>query len=387
MKKLLTFALCLTLLVGCLSVLTACNDNQTTTSAQKDPGFTYELVSGATEEESYLVVTGYNVSDEVNELVSQQNFSDEKVQAVSKIEIPSGNVEYKRNGQVIGSYPVKEIDESAFANMLFIKEVVIPENIETIGSACLAGCTNLEKLTVNFVGNKKDGNVNAKKTLGYLFGTQEVANATSSTVKYNASGSATYYIPNSLKTIVLTGDTVGEYAFNGFTNVEEIVLPETVLEYGAYAFANCSSLYKFAIGANVTKIGDNAFSGCTSLVNPNFADATSLTYIGDSAFSGCTQLFYSVSGGVYTASANLTYIGAQAFANCTALEEVSLLGLTTATVGDGAFSGCENVTKVTLPVDATNISYGSLVFTGCNVKKENVVNYVNNYLFDFDYDV
>lgn len=389
MKKILNYLLCLALLVCCFSIV-ACNDDKGNAS-KKELGFTYELVKGDKSEEDYLKVTGYNVSDEVTELVSRKNFAAEAVQAVSKIEVPAQNVEYKRNGTVVGTYPVKEIAESAFSGMLFVKEVVIPSNIETIGNACLSGCVNLEKLTVPFVGNKKEGNVNSKKTLAYLFGSSEVTGTTSTTVKYNSSGSFTVYVPNSLKTVVLTGSVVGEYAFYGLSGVEEVVLPAEVTEYGAYAFANMTSLYKFAIGSNVTKISESAFSGCTALVNPKFDDAAALTYIGNSAFSGCALLGSSVNGGKYVASENLTYIGANAFNGCTALETVDLSKLSgkTVTIRENAFKGLTALKKVVIPTDVTKITFGNLVFAGCTaLEKANVTNHdkvADLKLFDFDY--
>lgn len=381
MKKLLNLVLCFALLVTSLTVLTACNGKDDDTSKSVE-GFTYELV-GSTEEDRYLKVTGYNVSDEVAELVSQGNFVDAKVEAVSVLNIPSEKVEYKN-----GSYMVKEIAESAFKDMLFVKKVVIPANVETVGSACLSGLANLEELEINFVGNKASGNVNAKKTLGYLFGSSEVTGMTSTTVSYNTSGTATYYIPDSLKKIVLTGNTVSEYAFNGLTNVEEIVLPETITEIGNYAFANCSSLYKITLPATVTKIGNGAFSGCSILTKLNLAN---VTYIGNSAFENCTQLFYNVQGSVYTATETLTYIGTSAFSGCTSLETVDLANLSgkTVTIGENAFKGLTALTKVTLPADVTNVTCADLVFTGATKleDKSQVVNYDSlPKLFDFYYD-
>lgn len=382
MKKFLTLVLCLALAISTLSVFTACNgDNSGTT--EKDYGFTYDLVTGATEEENYLKVTGYNVTDEVAELVSRGNYAADAVKAVSKIEIPA-TAEYKRNGTVIGTYPVKEIAESAFSNMLFIKEVVIPANVETIGNACLSGLTNLEKLTVDFVGNKKTDNVNSKKTLGYLFGATETTGTTSTTVKYNASGSFTCYVPNSLKTVVVTGNQISEYAFYGLGNVQEVVIPNTVTEIGAYAFANCTSLYKIALGDAVTAIGEGAFTGCTSLVNVNLKGVQT---IGEAAFSGCSQLFYSVNDASFVATANLKTVGKNAFKGCTALVTVDLSQMTAATVGEYAFSGLTALNKVVLP--ANGITYANLVFTGATeLEAANVTNYnAALKLFDFDYNI
>lgn len=385
MKKLLNLVLCLALIVTTVTAFTACSDDDSS-STTKDLGFVYELVDGEDGADDYLKITGYNVSDEVAELVSREDYANEKVKAVSKIVIPSDKVEYKRNGEVVGSYLVKEIAEAAFSNMLFIKEVVIPSNVETVGAGCLAGVANLEKLTVSFVGNKKEDNVNSERTLGYLFGTSEATGTVSATVNYNSTGSITCYVPENLKTVVVTDGAVSDYAFNGMSTVEEVILPAATAKIGKYAFANCTSLWKIDT-SKIEKIGAYAFSGCTTLVK---ADLSSVKVVGESAFSGCTQLFYSVNGSSYKASASVTSIGANAFKGCTALETVDLSALTAnAKVGEYAFSGLTSLTSVKLSSSMSQDNYGLLVFTGASkLEKSGVTGYdATLKLFDFDYDL
>lgn len=382
MKKLLNLVLCLALIVTTVTAFTACSDEDSS-STSKDLGFVYELVDGEDGAEDYLKITGYNVSDEVAELVSREDYANEKVKAVSKIEIPSDKVEYKRNGEVVGTYLVKEIAEAAFSNMLFIKEVVIPSNVETVGSGCLSGVSNLEKLTVSFVGNKKENNVNSAKTLGYLFGSSESTGTVSATVNYNSTGSITCYVPENLKTVVVTDGAISDYAFNGMSTIEEVVLPAGTVKIGKYAFANCTSLWKIDL-SKVEEIGEAAFSGCTTLVKADLAKAK---VIGDSAFSGCTLLFYSVNGSSYTAAATITSIGKNAFKGCTALETVDLSALTAnAKVDEYAFGGLTSLTSVKL---SSSAKYGKLVFNGASkLEKSGVTGYdATLKLFDFDYDL
>ena len=58
---------------------------------------------------------------------------------------------------------------------------------------------------------------------------------------------------------------IGDYAFQGFTLLKEITLPESVTSVGAYAFDGCVRLNKATIPQSVTSIGENAFRDCGML--------------------------------------------------------------------------------------------------------------------------
>ena len=366
MKRLINLLLVVVLAVSSLTLLVACDKGGNT----PDPvyGFVYELNTDENNEK-YYTITSYNVTDAVAEYISQGNFA--AIPATDRdLVIPAT---YK-------DIAVKEIAPSAFANQLFIRSIVIPASVTEIGSACLAGCTNLESLTVAHVGKKAEGNVNDEKTLGYLFGTTEVSNATGSTVSYNASGSKTYYIPNGLKKITITGDVVPNYALNGFSGVEEVVLAGNVEKIGAHAFENCSSLYNVTLKEATVTIGEYAFAGCKTLAS---LDLSKVVTIGDYAFNGCTLLGYSANVGTIDL-ASATSIGKYAFANCNAIESLDLSANATLTLGTCAFSNCAGLEALTL--NAT-ITYGSNVFTGCEaLESGNVTGYAGGkYVFDWEY--
>ena len=161
----------------------------------------------------------------------------------------------------IGKYALKKCDN--------LTELVIPDAVQTIGTAALVGCSKLQTLTVPFFGkSRSDGAV-----FGYLF---DVA-----------------IVPDSLKTVIVTGDTLPREAFAYCYDVESIFLPaqDAVPEK---CFYNCESLTRLVfagteaesehlepgqvmIPGQITEIGEYAFSGCTSLTefivaedNPNY---------------------------------------------------------------------------------------------------------------------
>jgi hypothetical protein len=93
-----------------------------------------------------------------------------------------------------------------------------------------------------------------------------------------------------------------------------------------------------------------------ALVIPPEISGLPVTSIRLGAFSGCTDLT-SVS-----IPASVTSIGAYAFSGCTGLTGVSIPPSVTS-IGDGAFSGCTGLASVSIPASVTSIGDGA--FSGC----------------------
>lgn len=54
------------------------------------------------------------------------------------------------------------------------------------------------------------------------------------------------------------------YAFHARSNLESIIIPNTVTKIGT-SFANCNKLTKIEIPSSVTEIGTGCFGNCTNL--------------------------------------------------------------------------------------------------------------------------
>ena len=359
MKKILGVALSIVLCMALMLAFVGCSNNN---SGDSSDAATRVVYSVETDDDGndYAIVDKYALSEADAKKVSNNDYADIMVD----LEI---NVYTDENGN---KYPVKEIAPSAFANQLTIKSIKFGENVETFGSACLAGCANLESLTVPFVGNKKDA-VNDGKLLGYLFGTASSAGSTNVTMSYNATGSKSYYVPNKLKTVTVTGDTLSAYAFNGL-NLTTVNLSGNVETIGDHAFSNMPKLTSYTIPASVKTIGNYAFSNCANLAKIDFSQATALSSVGDHAFEGCVLLGYGKASTV-TFPASVQYLGAKAFYNCSELTAVDLSVSAVATLNEYAFYGCDKLASVKLKMN-TALSLGT--FASCKaLKTENIVNY------------
>src|SRR5579859_4867033 len=154
---------------------------------------------------------------------------------------------------------------------------------------------------------------------------------------------------------------IGDYAFNGLTNVTAVTIPASVTTIGTGAFENCSGLAGVALPESVANIGWYAFSYCTGLTNITIP--ASVTSVGNYALAYCTNLgsatvdsliigdyqFYGCGNLASVAiGSNVKIIGAQAFARCTSLASVAIPdsvgtikdGMNGWVLGEGAFSSC-----------------------------------------------
>ena len=168
-----------------------------------------------------------------------------------------------------------------------------------------------------------------------------------------------------------------ESAFESGTNLQYVLLPNTLLTIGSFAFDECDSLIGISLPKSLISIGDNAFRECTSLTNITIPDA--VAYISGSAFAGCTSLqsvalpknleilawsLFSDCAALssLTCPDSVNYIGPDAFVNCTSLEKIALPS-DLERIGLAAFKNCSKLNSLALPEHVKSIEHEA--FDGC----------------------
>ncbi len=119
------------------------------------------------------------------------------------------------------------------------------------------------------------------------------------------------------------------YAFRGYVNVPEIIIPSTVTSIGYGAFCLCKSLSEISIPSSVTLIGAEAFLGCTGLKKIIFEDGNTTLQLGEMVMS--ENMFFN------TPSLKEIYIGRNI------LDPYSTIG-----IDNSSFSGNKTITKITM---------------------------------------
>lgn len=156
-------------------------------------------------------------------------------------------------------------------------------------------------------------------------------------------------IPAEINGVEVNG--IGAHAFKVNNQMNEVVIPDSILYIGDWAFFGCSYLTSVTLPNSVEEIGIGAFDSCTVLKTVKLSDK--LTKITEFAFRGCGALEE------VTIPSSVKEIEDGAFFKCAALKEIVIPDSVT-TIGDGAFMHCVKLEKATVASSVEN--FGRRVF-------------------------
>ena len=151
-----------------------------------------------------------------------------------------GLTEIRYNGDLTGWLSISGLDNlmrhSKSTKTLYIDgtkiegDLVIPDNVTSIGSGAFSYCSGLTSVTIP----------DSVTSIGsYAF--------------QNCSGLTSVTIPDSVTSI-------GSSAFRNCTELTSVTIPNKVANIGDYAFYNCAGLTSVTIGNGVTSIGEGAIN-------------------------------------------------------------------------------------------------------------------------------
>lgn len=128
-----------------------------------------------------------------------------------------------------------------------VTELVIPDYVTQIKQGALSGLSKLETLTLPFPGSVAYEYLSSNQCgMGSIFGTSSYTGAMEveqTEIMGNISIKHTYYVPESLTTIIITNCENIQYgAFKDFTNIEHIYLPDNVKTVELGFIRGCENL-------------------------------------------------------------------------------------------------------------------------------------------------
>ena len=236
----------------------------------------------------------------------------------------------------------KFIHALAFYNCNKLENIIVPNNILSIGARTFSYCSSLKSITIPFVGATSVGTENSH--FGYIFG--------AFTYEHNSSN-----VPTSLESVSIFSSSISDNAFYG-----------------------CKYLKNITISNDTTKIGNNAFVQCTGLkniyYNGTIEDWCNITFEDiDSSPYYASDFYILDENGIIENNSNkyslltkieipntVTKIGDYQFFNFKNVTSATIPNSVTS-IGDYAFGSCSNLSDITLGNSLTKI--GDWAFNSC----------------------
>lgn len=179
---------------------------------------------------------------------------------------------------------VKVLGNGAFYRCTSLEKVIVSEGVEAIGKSSFGDCFNLS--IVQLPASLKIIGSSAFSIMGGLSQLKEII------IPNNVTSIGDYAFNNCRNLInVIIGENVkeiGTCAFDKCRNLTNIKLSSGLISIGSYAFRNNENLQDITLSDSLEYIGIGAFYNCHELENINIPGG--VTEIGNNAFALCNKL-------------------------------------------------------------------------------------------------
>lgn len=292
---------------------------------------------------------------------------------------------------------ISTIGNEVFSGCTQLKEAVIPSTTTSLGNGVFSGCERIQSVVFQsrqeeitfgadvFAGCTRLTVVNLPAMLNYFDAT--VFAGCDSITKIVVDPANAHFVDFGGALYTKDYTELLFYPRNLDGNMRE--LHPNLQKIGPKIFQNNPKITQVYISKNITHIGEYAFEGCQQLNEVVFEEGVGALTIGEAAFANCINLTaITLPEGITTLSENLFYnTGLTSFVIPESVSRVEFAALASTKIttihipanvefiGDAAFYGCTNMTGITFAdgdkplelgtLENTNKNYG--VFNGATI--------------------
>lgn len=220
---------------------------------------------------------------------------------------------------------LKRINSGCFGSLSSLETIIFNEGLETIDGGSFIGCplitdlilpSTLKNMPYSFQENTLENLVIGGEGASFLHSGKNGIigiSAKNMTIRGGTIGTSAFYGKTDIETVTLNGevkfDSTGQFQGcsnlsnitidNGVTNIpancfyncaiENVILPDSVLELGQNSFSGCTSLKNITLSKNIKKIPNSCFSGC-GFEAFTISDDLEIEELENVVFQGCSNL-------------------------------------------------------------------------------------------------
>ena len=282
-----------------------------------------------------------------------------------------------------------------------IESIIIPENVDFIGSGVFSDCDSLKHVSISgsfkyldgsafsgcdnlvlneydnayYLGNDNDPYIFLVKAKNTSITSCEIYSGTKAIGSYafSSCGSLTaitipdgvvsigedaFYDCKSLASVNIPDgiEIIERSTFYNCDSLTEIIIPDSVIRISPMAFKGCNNLKNVSMSKSIEYIDSYAFDSCSVL--ENFEIPNSIKSISTSVFDSCHKFSYNKYGGAYyLGNAENPYL--VLMSSVTDVMSLMEINGSTKVIAAGAFSDCDKLKSITIPEGVEYICGGA----------------------------
>lgn len=174
----------------------------------------------------------------------------------------------KHAGSIVNLKKITRFGEYSFSGT-DISELSFGDDVQYIGKSAFSLCSDIENVSIPFVGCLPEGGDGEERYFGAIFGTEEYGSGNVQRI-VNNKDEIRYYIPGNIKSITVLSESLNEDCFDGCGFLTELYLPN-IVDFKVSCFKNCSNLRFIYLGKTLDSFSAEAIVGCEKTVKLDIA--------------------------------------------------------------------------------------------------------------------